>query len=213
MSGPTQDHPIKIFQRVGAGFTRLGSSLLAPHALFRSLLILIKRGDEIMVFYVVIRGPLGVGKSTVAESLAKRIAAEHISIDRILDEHGLEEWDGGYISQKSFLRANARAIEQARVFLEQGTPVIFDGNFYWKSQIEDLLIQLDYRHFVFTLKAPLGVCIERDSGRKPPHGMEAARDVYAKVAEFDYGTLLDATRPVGSMVREIISQLPREHIP
>ncbi|HEY1197693.1 MAG TPA: ATP-binding protein [Thermoplasmata archaeon] len=160
-----------------------------------------------MVFYVVIRGPLGVGKSTVAESLAKRIEAEHISIDRILDEHGLEEWDGGYISQKSFLRANARAVERARGFLDKGTPVIFDGNFYWKSQIEDLLIQLDYRHYVFSLKAPLSVCIERDSRRVPPHGSEAAREVYAKSTEFDYGIGLDATRPVGSVVREIISHL------
>ncbi|MGA8709645.1 MAG: AAA family ATPase [Thermoplasmata archaeon] len=165
-----------------------------------------------MVFYVVIRGPLGVGKSTVAESLAERIVAERISIDRILDEDGLEEWDGGYISQKSFLRANARAIERARVFLDQDTPVIFDGNFYWKSQVEDLLIQLDYRHFVFTLKAPLSLCIERDSGRKPPHGREAAQEVYAKSTEFDYGITLDATRPVGVMVREIISNLPRDEI-
>jgi predicted kinase len=165
-----------------------------------------------MVFYVVIRGPLGVGKSTVAESLAERIAAEHISIDRVLDEHGLEEWDGGYISQQSFLRANARAIDRARGFLDNGTPVIFDGNFYWKSQVEDLLIQLDYRHYVFTLKAPLNVCIERDAGRNPPHGSEAAREVYAKATEFDYGALLDATRPVGSMVREIISHLPRDQV-
>jgi len=166
-----------------------------------------------MVFYVVIRGPLGVGKSTVAEKLGGRIGAERISIDRILDEHGLEEWDGGYISQESFLRANARAIERARVFLEQGVPVIFDGNFYWKSQVEDLLIRLDYPHVVVTLKAPLGVCIERDARRTPPHGADAAREVYAKATEFDYGIPVDATRPVGAVVREIISHLPRERAP
>jgi len=143
-----------------------------------------------MVFYVVIRGPLGVGKSTVAESLAKRIEAEHISIDRILDEHGLEEWDGGYISQKSFLRANARAVERARGFLDKGTPVIFDGNFYWKSQIEDLLIQLDYRHYVFSLKAPLSVCIERDSRRVPPTGVRrrerSTRSQQSSITESDW---------------------------
>ncbi|MGP8078779.1 MAG: ATP-binding protein [Thermoplasmata archaeon] len=160
-----------------------------------------------MVFYVVVRGPLGVGKSTVSARLARELGAEHVPIDRILDERGLEEWEGGYISQKSFLRATAIAVDQARGFLERGTPVVFDGNFYWKSQIESLIIQLDYRHYVFTLKAPLRVCIERDSQRSPPHGKKAARDVYAKSTEFDYGIGVDATRAVEDVVGEILSHI------
>jgi predicted kinase len=161
-----------------------------------------------MVFYVVIRGPLGVGKSTVSSGLALALGAEQVSIDRILDEKGLEEWEGGYISQKSFLRANAIAVETARAFLRRGTPVIVDGNFYWKSQIEDLLIQLDFQHFVFTLKAPLSVCIARDGQREPPHGKDAAREVYAKSTEFDYGVTVDATTSVETVVGEIIAKLP-----
>jgi predicted kinase len=163
-----------------------------------------------MSLYLILRGPLGVGKSTVAARVAKEIGAEHIPIDLILDEHGLEEWEGGYISQKSFLRATAIAAEQARKILEKGTSVIFDGNFYWKSQIEDLLIRLDYRHYVFTLKAPLRVCIERDSQRDRPHGDIAARDVFAKSTELEYGIGVDATRPIEVVVRDVISHLPQE---
>lgn len=44
-----------------------------------------------MTYYVVVRGPLGVGKSTVSSRLAEIIGADHILIDRILEEHGLEE--------------------------------------------------------------------------------------------------------------------------
>jgi predicted kinase len=160
-----------------------------------------------MSFYVVIRGPLGVGKSTVSQGLAKALGAEPVSIDRILDEHGLEEWEGGYLSQQSFLRANRVAVKHARGFLEAGTPVVIDGNFYWKSQIEDLLIQLDYRHFVFTLRAPLSVCLERDAQRSPPHGPEATRDVFAKSTEFEYGIGVDASRPVDRVVRDIVARL------
>jgi predicted kinase len=159
-----------------------------------------------MVFYVVIRGPLGVGKSTVSARLAKEIGAELISIDRILEDHQL--WEAGDLSE--FLGANEFAAEQARIFLAKGTPVIFDGNFYWKSVIEDLARRLRFRHFVFTLEAPLDVCIRRDRQRDNPHGPDGAREVYAKSRSFEYGIGIDATRPVDSVLREILSHLARD---
>ncbi|MGA7476745.1 MAG: ATP-binding protein [Thermoplasmata archaeon] len=167
------------------------------------------RADGVMTFYILVRGPLGIGKSTVAERLARQIEGEHISIDRILDERGLERWYRGYYSQRSFLRANVFAAEQARECLGRGTPVVFDGNFYYKSQIDDLVGQLDYPHHVFTLTAPLSVCIERDSRRSPSFGSEAARAVYKKSTEFDYGVEVDATCPVRSVIHQITSNLPR----
>ncbi len=165
-----------------------------------------------MVFYVVIRGPLGIGKSTVSERLAKVIGAEYVSVDRILDEPGVEEWDDevGHYSERCFLRTSELAADRARTFLERGTPVIFDGNFYWRSQIEDLVVRLGSPHHVFTLKAPLDLCVERDSQRDPSHGREATESVYAKSTEFDWGVGIDATQPVESVVREIASYLPRD---
>ncbi len=163
-----------------------------------------------MVFDVVVRGPLGIGKSTVAKLLAEKVGAEYISIDRILDERGLETWYRGYVSQRSFLRANAYAVRRALPLLRKGRPVIFDGNFYYKSQIEDLIGQLDYRHYVFTLRAPLRVCIERDGRRVPPYGGEAARAVYAISTGFEYGIGIDATRTVGRVVNDIVMRLSKD---
>ncbi len=168
----------------------------------------VHRAGPVPAFYVMIRGPLGIGKSTVAERLAREIGGEYISIDRILDERGLERWYRGYYSQTSFLRANAFAADRARKSLNRGTPAVFDGNFYHRSQIEDLVRRLDYPRFVFTLTAPLSMCIERDARRSPSFGSEAARAVYAKSTEFDYGVEVDATRPVRSIVRQIRSYLP-----
>jgi predicted kinase len=160
-----------------------------------------------MSFFVVIRGPLGVGKSSIAERLAKEIGAEHICIDRILDERGLEEWEADYVSLKSFVRANEFAADLAREFLAQGRAVIFDGNFYYAAQIEDLIGRLDCRHYVFTLKAPLEVCIDRDRHRDKSYGAEAAREVYAISTGFDWGIGIDATRPIDTVVGEIVSHL------
>ncbi|HLD79258.1 MAG TPA: ATP-binding protein [Candidatus Nanoarchaeia archaeon] len=163
-----------------------------------------------MSYYIIIRGPLGCGKSTLAERVAKMLKAEYIAIDRVLDEHDLtKDKEAGYISQKSFKKANEIVALKAKKLLVKGTPIIFDGNFYWKSQVDDLIKRLNFPHYVFTLKAPLEVCIERDSKRKKTHGKDAARVVYAKATEFDYGEIIDVTKPLEESVRKILSHLPR----
>jgi predicted kinase len=160
-----------------------------------------------MSYYVLIRGPLGAGKTTVSQSLAKEIGARYLSVDQILDESSLEEWEGGYISQRSFFRANEIAARSARDFLKRGTPVIFDGNFYWKSQIADLIDRLNFPHHIFTLKAPLELCVERDSRRDRPYGRTAVEDVFAKSTQFVAGIEIDVTQAVDRVVSDIVAHL------
>ena len=161
-----------------------------------------------MSYYLIIRGPLGCGKSTIAEKLSEILNAKYIAVDEVLDEHNLtKDKEEGYISQKSFLKANEIVVPLAKEFLDKGVPVILDGNFYWKSQIDDLINKLDYTHYVFTLKAPLEVCIERDSKRGKTHGVDAAKEVYKKSTEFDYGTVIDITKSLDGATEEILSYL------
>ena len=76
----------------------------------------------------------------MAEALAYKLNARCFHVDNVLEEHGLtEEREDGYISQKSFLRVNEIIAPEAKRVLEGGRHVIFDGNFYWKSQLEDLI--------------------------------------------------------------------------
>lgn len=156
------------------------------------------------------RGPLGVGKTTVAAALATAVGGHLVSIDQILDQHGLEEWEDGYISVRSFLRANDFAIAEAKPVLRSGVPVVFDGNFYHRPAIDDLLRRLEAPHVVFTLRAPLSVCIERDRHRSVPLGEEAVREVFAKVSEVDYGVDVDACRPLSEVVPELVRRLREE---
>ncbi len=155
-----------------------------------------------MTYYVVIRGPLGVGKSTVARALAKRIRGVVVSIDALTDR----DWDGG--SVRLFVRANARAAFRARRLLGRGRPVVFDGCFYWKTQISDLERRLPFPHRIFTLMAPLPVCVARDAHRRRSFGAEAARAVHAKVRRFQSGRVVDNTRERTSALREILADLP-----
>lgn len=162
-----------------------------------------------MSYYIIIRGPLGCGKSTVAKKLAEKLNAEYFEIDRILDENNLtKDTEDGYISQKSFVKANEIAVSKAKNFLEKDKPVVFDGNFYWKSQVDDLIKRLNFPRYIFTLKAPLEICIERDREREKTHGEAAVRAVYKKSTAFDYGISIDVTKSLDEAVDEIISHLP-----
>ncbi|MBI3334434.1 AAA family ATPase [Candidatus Pacearchaeota archaeon] len=163
-----------------------------------------------MSFFIIIRGPLGCGKSIIAEKLSKILNAEYFSVDRVLDEHDLtKDKEVGYISQRSFIKTNKIISPDAKQILDSGKPVVFDGNFYWESQIDDLIKRLDFPHYVFTLKAPLEVCIARDIERGETHGADATRAVYKKSTEFDYGAVIDVNRPIDECVKDILSYLPK----
>lgn len=162
---------------------------------------------------IVLRGPLGCGKTTVAQELAKKLGGKKISIDDILDEkHLTSDHEDGYISQASFKKANEIAAEQAISLLKQNIPVVFEGNFYWKSQIDDLSFRLPEPPTIFTLAAPLEVCIDRDRKRDHPHGEDAVRVVHAKTSEFTAGTIVDATTSPDECVIKILSSLSAQQI-
>lgn len=163
---------------------------------------------KLSAFYLIIRGPLGCGKTTIAKKVAQILRGRYIAIDVVLDKHSLtKDKEEGYISQRSFRRANSLILPLAKKALEKGTPVIFDGNFYWKSQINDLIKRLPFPHKAFTLKCPLGVCIQRDKLRKETHGRDAAMVVYKKSTEFTYGRVIDVTKPLSQSLKKIISHL------
>ena len=163
-----------------------------------------------MSFYIVIRGPLGCGKSTISERLSKILNVKYFAVDRVLEEHDLEnDWETGYISQKSFKKANEIIFPQAKKILDSGRSVVFDGNFYLKFQIEDLIKRLDFPNYVFTLKAPLTVCIGRNRKRNKTHGEDAVRAVYKKSTEFEYGIVININKPLKECIDNILSHLPK----
>ncbi|MBT5022388.1 AAA family ATPase [Candidatus Woesearchaeota archaeon] len=162
-----------------------------------------------MTQYIIIRGPLGIGKSTIAHKLASAINGYVVCVDSILAEQGLDQVPEGAecIPAESFLKVNELVINDVREKLEGGTSVIFDGNFYHKDVLDNLVGMLEKKGYsgkVFTLKAPVELCIERDSGRKKPHGKWAAIAVHNLVNRFDYGVSVDV---VGKSAEDIVKEI------
>ena len=157
---------------------------------------------------IIIRGPLGVGKSTVAKLIAKRLGGEYISVDKVLDEHGLDKTvEGEGIPLSNFLKANEFIQNHARN-AEGRQTVVIDGNFYYREQLDDLVSSFNEAVTVFTLKASVDTCIARDAARAKSYGEDATRAVHMFVTAFDYGTVIDTdSQTVEETIRTMLDQL------
>jgi len=166
---------------------------------------------EKKTYFIIIRGPAAVGKTTIAKILAEKLNANIIDIDKLLEKYGLDMVDPkqGQIDEKSLLKINEIVIPEAIKKLKQGKIIIFDGNFYSKNQLEHLINKIKFKSFVFTLKANVEECIERDKTRKVL-GEKNIRDVHKLVSKFDYGIIIDTNnKSTEKIVNEIISYLPK----
>lgn len=163
-----------------------------------------------MSYFIIIRGPLGVGKSTVSKKLADLLSGVHISIDSILDEHGLDKVENEEsIPIKNFLAANDIIVPKIKQNIAENKSVVIDGNFYHREQIEHLIGHVPSEHYVFTLKAPVEICIRRDQDREKPYGREAAMAVHNLVSRFDYGKIIDTQNlDEKGVIDRILSFLP-----
>ncbi len=153
-----------------------------------------------MSFYVIIRGPAGVGKTAVAKKLAKKLNAVYISFDQIREKHGIG------LSEKQRIKANEIAIPLATKKLSAGKIVIFDGVFYHPSQLKHLVAALKFSYFVFTLTAPVEEVVLRDAKRKgkAKMGERKIRDFYPVVAKFKPGIVINTSgKSAGQIVDKI----------
>jgi predicted kinase len=163
-----------------------------------------------MTYCIIIRGPLGIGKSTIAKKLARQLGAKYISIDNVLAKHKLDKVGKHekYIPARNFIKAQEIILPEVKENLSRGRKIIFDACFYHKGQIEHLIKNLQIKCYVFTLKATLQTCIGRDSKRKKTYGKDAATAVYKAVTKFNYGTIIDTEgKTSDDVVREIKSHI------
>ena len=72
-----------------------------------------------------------------------------------------------------------------------------------------LLDHLAYPHVLFTLKAPLDVCIQRDRNRPKTIGEDVAKAVYELTEGLNFGEIIDTTEPLKDSVEKLLSHLPK----
>jgi len=164
-----------------------------------------------LVYFIIIRGPLGSGKTTISKKLSTILTAKYISIDNVL--HKLDQVPPGAecIPAKNFIKAEKTLLPKIKEQLKKGKVVIIDACFYHKESIEFFLKNLPFQHYVFTLKAPIEVCIKRDKERTKTHGEDAAKAVHYLVSRFNYGTVIDVSKGgADKAVKETLKYLPKK---
>jgi|SRR3989344_4435832 len=159
------------------------------------------------MYFVIIRGPAGVGKSTISRLLAKKIKADVVHFDEVMEKLKLDYMEGEkWIPLFKFLKADKIVIPRFKKILKNKN-LIIDGNFYHEKQIKDLIKNLKSKHYIFTLKADLDECIKRDEKRKNKLGKKAVKDVYKLVSKFDNGIIIDVNNKNSKdIVKEILNQ-------
>jgi len=161
------------------------------------------------MFYIIIRGPLGIGKTTIARALAEKLNAEYISFDKVLEENGIDREDNQFVTE-DFIKANEIVMPKVRKAIAEGRIVIFDGCFYMEEQIKHIESNLK-EGYTFDLKAPVEVCILRDSKRKKSYGEQAAREVHEMVSKFNHGiAIYTENKTKEQVIEEILAHLPKK---
>jgi len=161
-----------------------------------------------MCYFIIIRGPLGIGKTTIATRLAKILKAEYVPFDLLLEKYKLDQVPPSEpcIPAANFIKVDNIILPKIKKLLKKKI-VIFDGCFYHKKHIQHLIKNLKFPHHVFTLKAPVSVCVSRDLQRNKTLGKDSAKAVHWLCSKFDYGIVIKNNKTINETVKEIISYL------
>lgn len=153
-----------------------------------------------MLRFVIIRGPAGIGKTTVSNLLASELNAICIHEDEVKSECKVE-----YVLGEKWIPEDKSAIvvkkikEYVYAALGKGDSVIVEGNFYHKSLLHDLASSFS-DSIIITLTASSLTCIDRDRLRSQPIGPQRVKDVYALVSAFDAGIVINTDGSTSQMV-------------
>ncbi|PLW79606.1 hypothetical protein C0585_06435 [Candidatus Woesearchaeota archaeon] len=157
---------------------------------------------------ILIRGPLGVGKTTISKKLTKIIDGRYYLIDKILEDNDLDHLDEkeGFIPLKNFNKINKIILND--ITSNKLESYIIDGCFYYIDQINQLKKLFGSKLIIFSLKASLKSCILRDKNRKNSLGTKATKEVYNKVNEVDIGIPIHTeNKKEEDIIREIINKI------
>ncbi len=166
-----------------------------------------------MSCYIIIRGPSGVGKTTVAKRFAKKLSAYIVSLDEIMAKHKLDTIVGGGISTENFIKGNELMLDEVEGILEKGGIVIMDACFYRKGHLDHLIRNLPYRHFIFTLKASVEECMRRNERRGKSLSERDIAEVHRLVSGYEIGIPIDAeNKTAAEIVEEMLVYMKNDRL-
>lgn len=156
-----------------------------------------------MKIILIIRGPAGIGKTTISKLLTKKLEAKYYSYDKILQDNNIDKIVGNCIPLKNFIEANKIILKEINSLNTQKF-IILDGCFYHKDQLDHLKNNYEGEILVFDLKASLDTAIKRNVERGEKMPQNAVRDVYKLVSKTSTGIPIDTEGLTKEEIIELI---------
>jgi len=154
---------------------------------------------------IIIRGSLGVGKTTVSKILSQRLDLDYLSLDKIIDDNHLVVPGTDGVPLQSYLAANQIIFD---VVNNGEKTFIVDGCFYYQEQLDDLMKKFNNNIEIFTLVGSIETCIQRDAQRLKVYGEDAARFVHMMTAKIHIGLEIDTTKQTSEeTVEDILERI------
>ena len=159
---------------------------------------------------IVIRGPSGVGKTSVALRLSDYIHAEYFSFDEVMKLHELDADVEGIIPIANFIKANEIIFSEIKT--TAADVCILDCSLYHKEHLEDIQKRADESCItmsVFTMDASLVVCQKRNSTSRTAKPNEKIEKIHSAVHALITGIVVP-TRD--KTVRDIVGEIARLYL-
>ncbi len=131
-----------------------------------------------MSYYLILRGPPAVGKTSIANSLRSTLKGKTVHID--IDKLRMMPYRCGGSEEEKAL-ANRNAIDLCLNFVEAGYRVILDELFYQRELIDEIEQRVSYPHQKILFTCSLETCLRRNQGREYQLKNEQLERLYNQV--------------------------------
>lgn len=145
--------------------------------------------------HIIIRGPAGAGKSTLARNLVAHFKKLKMRCVHQLPGRLRRKFKMGF-SLKEKLKADNLLISRIKKDVEKGVIVILDEVFYYPGQILNFNKKLGRPIAIIHIKAALGTCLQRNRKRKGIRQLaeNAVREVHALDSKYRKGIIIYSDR-------------------
>jgi len=150
---------------------------------------------------IIIRGPAGIGKTTISKELSNELNGDYLSIDKVLEKNKLDNVIGDGIPEENFIKVNEIILKSIIPSFNKKY-LIIDGNFYRLNQLNDLVEKLN--PIVIYLVGDLNTCMTRNKLRSVSMTSIAIKEVFELVSKVDIGKKINTQdKTINEVVKEI----------